>query len=376
MRTVLLADDDKSILDRLQTEISWQAMGYDSVLCVQDGLSAYELLKSNHVDLVISDIVMPGMNGLELLKRINEGSTGKVCFIILSAHKNFNYAQQALRYNCREYIIKPVDPGYITETVIRLEREGYIGSVTEQDAVLTVTREDITSGRVYTKDQPEGDETGKVLYKKELDRLISAIDINDEHEIISCVDELCNNMSVMHSDRSIALLNLNYLKVRLIHLPENTEASEESWEGFDTLSDIVLKGNPARERGELEHLALLYARRLSGMRRNTSQGVLNEIENEIREHYMDNLTLKDLADKYYVNSSHLGRLFKKQYNCSFKEYLCAVRIEEAAALLSTSADDVSMIAEKVGYNNIGYFTHKFIEIKGCSPAKYRAEAYK
>ena len=136
----------------------------------------------------------------------------------------------------------------------------------------------------------------------------------------------------------------------------------------------MLKGDPGRHREELKRLVLMSAERLSEMRRSASTGILSEIEKEIKANYGDNLTLRDLADKYYVNSSYLGRLFKKQYDCSFKEYLCSVRIEEAAALLRETDDDVTVIAERVGYNNTGWFTQKFIEIMGCTPAKYRNSA--
>jgi YesN/AraC family two-component response regulator len=345
MKSVLLVDDDSAILEELKNGIAWNTMGYDKVTCLGDGNAAYEFLKENGADLIISDIVMPGMNGLELLRRIKEEKLGNACFVILTVHNSFNYAQQALRLNCREYMLKPADTGLIAETVLRLERDGYIRSASQ--------------------------ETGRVLYKKEIDALISAIDIYDENETMSCIDTLCDCMNGLGNDRSIATLNLNYLKVRLIHLPDAEEDADESWTGFETLSEIVLKGNPDREREELKRLALLYMERLSEIRRNASTGILGEIEKEIRADYRENLTLRDLADKYYVNSSYLGRLFKKQFGCSFKEYLCAVRIEEAAAMLRETDDDVSVIAERVGYNNTGYFTQKFMEIKGCTPAKYR-----
>ena len=353
MRSVLIVDDDKSIAEQLKAEIDWSSLGYERVDCAGDGAAALDFLKGHTVELVISDIVMPGMNGLELLRKINEEHISDACFVILTAQESFNYAQQALRYNCREYLLKPVDAAQITDTIRRLEREGFI---------------------VPRKEASESDEGGKVLYKDEIDALISAIDLNDENAIESCADELCNHMTGMGKDRSIAELNLNYYKVKLLHLPDNDEISEEALEGFARLTDIVLKGDPGRHREELKRLVLMSAERLSEMRRSASTGILSEIEKEIKANYGDNLTLRDLADKYYVNSSYLGRLFKKQYDCSFKEYLCSVRIEEAAALLRETDDDVTVIAERVGYNNTGWFTQKFIEIMGCTPAKYRNSA--
>ncbi len=361
MKRVLLVNNDLSILEMLKTEIVWESMGYDAVLCAKDGAEAYDMVKSGSYELIISDIEMPGMNGLELLYRITTERLENRCFVFLTYSESFNYAQQALRYHCREYMVMPMTPAKITETLQRLEAEDYVRpyDAAENHPVIQ-----------------ESDEPGKVLYKKELDALISAIDLNDEQEIGCCVDVLCECMSGMRKDRSIAKLNLNYLKVRLIHLPENEDGAGRTWEGFSELDRIILKGSPDKQGDELKKLALLYADRLSEIRSSISPGVLGDIEKEIRTHYMENLTLKDLADKYYVNSSYLGRLFKKQYDCSFKEYLCSVRIEAAATLLRDTNEDVTLIAERVGYNNPGYFTHKFAELMGCSPAKFRNETHK
>ena len=71
------------------------------------------------------------------------------------------------------------------------------------------------------------------------------------------------------------------------------------------------------------------------------------------------------------NPSYLGQIFRKKYDQSFKDYLCTVRINEAASMLVKSDDKISLIAEKVGYKDTDYFIQKFIEIKGCTPARYR-----
>ncbi|MBR6469256.1 MAG: helix-turn-helix domain-containing protein, partial [Lachnospiraceae bacterium] len=124
-------------------------------------------------------------------------------------------------------------------------------------------------------------------------------------------------------------------------------------------------------RTHLKRFALSYADYLAQLRKNVSRGVLQEIEREIKTNYAENLTLKDLSKKYYVNPSYLGQIFRKKYDQSFKDYLCTVRINEAASMLVKSDDKISLIAEKVGYKDTDYFIQKFIEIKGCTPAKYR-----
>ena len=97
-------------------------------------------------------------------------------------------------------------------------------------------------------------------------------------------------------------------------------------------------------------------------------------EKEIKEHYMENMTLKELSKKYYVNSAYLGQLFRKQYGQSFKDYLNNYRIEQAAALLLRTDKKIYEIAEEVGYHDLDYFINRFISVKGCTPAKFRKQS--
>ena len=114
-----------------------------------------------------------------------------------------------------------------------------------------------------------------------------------------------------------------------------------------------------------------YAKYLSQLKKNVSGGVLLEIEKEIRENYSDNLTLRDLGKKYFVNSSYLGQMFQKKFGQSFKDYLTSYRIQRAEELLTSTDIRIAEIAENVGYRDSDYFLKKFIEANGCTPSKFR-----
>ena len=101
---------------------------------------------------------------------------------------------------------------------------------------------------------------------------------------------------------------------------------------------------------------------------------MQELEREVREHYAENLTLRDLSQKYFLNSSYLGQVFRKKYGQSFKDYLSNYRINMAAKMLLQSDKKISCIAEEVGYHDTDYFITKFIDQIGCTPAKYRRNA--
>lgn len=121
----------------------------------------------------------------------------------------------------------------------------------------------------------------------------------------------------------------------------------------------------------MKNFALEYADYLMSLRKNMSRGILSNIEKDIAEHYYENISLRNLGEKYYMNSSYLGQVFRKKYNMSFKDYLTNIRINEAAKQLIMTDKKINQIAEDVGYLDCDYFIRKFIEIKGCTPSKYR-----
>lgn len=100
-------------------------------------------------------------------------------------------------------------------------------------------------------------------------------------------------------------------------------------------------------------------------------GLLLLIEKDIRQNYMEDISLKSLSEKYYISRPYLGQLFRKQFSVSFKDYLNSVRLENAEKLLLQTDEKVYNIASMVGYNNSDYFINKFTGAKGVTPARFR-----
>ena len=351
MLKVMLVDDEPFIMQGLSVLIDWEDLGYKIVKCASNGGEAYEYLKEESVDLIISDISMPVMSGLDLLKRIREEGLSDAYFVVLSGYNDFAYAQQAIRYTCMDYLLKPIDKEQLTDILKRVYSEG----------------------RMVRKDDEENHDQGKVLlYKNELDELVRAIDTGDLHAMNTSVDALYDKMYSAGMTEDILAMNLNYLQVQLIHLAVEQDESVDQEEVFNYINENVYDaGRTKGSRVHLKRFAGGYAEYLSQLRKNVSRGVLASVEREIKLNFADNLTLRDLSKKYYVNPAYLGQMFKKKYNQSFKDYLCTVRINEAASMLLKTDDKIALISEKVGYKDVDYFIQKFIEQKGITPAKYR-----
>jgi two-component system response regulator YesN len=113
MNKVLIVDDEPFVLEGLRLMVDWAKCGFELCGEAADGEEAYELVRRLEPDLVITDIDMPFMNGLSLIRRTIEESNCSPKFVILSAHADFVFVQTAIRYKVSNYIQKPI----ITEEV-------------------------------------------------------------------------------------------------------------------------------------------------------------------------------------------------------------------------------------------------------------------
>ncbi len=110
MLKVLIADDEIKVSQLVFHLIHWEELGMEVIGIVNDGVEAYEIIVEKQPDIVITDIRMPGMDGIELVeKTIRELEFGKkVFFVIISGYSQFEYAQQAVKLGVEDYLLKPI----------------------------------------------------------------------------------------------------------------------------------------------------------------------------------------------------------------------------------------------------------------------------
>lgn len=96
-----------------------------------------------------------------------------------------------------------------------------------------------------------------------------------------------------------------------------------------------------------------------------------KITDLIEKNYKENLTSKKMATKLFVSESYFCRIFKKNFNHCFQNYLCMYRIEKAKILLRTTKDSISEISMEIGFNSFSFFTKMFKKYTGVTPSQYR-----
>ena len=105
LTNVLLIDDDLLVLDDLQSMIDWKGNGYCIVGCAHNGQQALDIMAYQSIDLIIADIEMPLMNGLEFLKEVHKANQNIVA-LLLTAYSRFDYAREAIALGVFNYILK------------------------------------------------------------------------------------------------------------------------------------------------------------------------------------------------------------------------------------------------------------------------------
>ncbi len=122
MLKMLIADDEKIIRDGLMEAFDWHSMGIEVVGLAQNGETALSLFDQYQPDIVITDIRMPRMDGLELTEKIRKQNQD-VKIIILTGYDEFSYAQQSIKNNVFDYLLKPVKKAQLKESVLRAADE-------------------------------------------------------------------------------------------------------------------------------------------------------------------------------------------------------------------------------------------------------------
>lgn len=122
MYKLYLLDDEPFILEGLKYIIDWEEYGFDVVGTSSNGEDGFNFIKNEDVDLIITDIMMPKMTGLELisnLKKINHNAK----FIVLSAFQEFQYAKEAISMGAENYLTKPIDEDELIQTIEEVKKK-------------------------------------------------------------------------------------------------------------------------------------------------------------------------------------------------------------------------------------------------------------
>ena len=122
MYRVLLVDDEALVREAISAKIRWEELGYELAGACKNGKEALEFIRQNPVDLLLTDICMPFMDGMELSRQVYTDFP-QIHIVIFSGYNEFEYAKNAMKYRVEEYLLKPVTARELTDTLCSLKRK-------------------------------------------------------------------------------------------------------------------------------------------------------------------------------------------------------------------------------------------------------------
>ena len=117
MLKIMIADDEDKICQLIYKLIDWSSMRMEVIGIAHNGIEALDLAKEYHPDIAITDIRMPGLDGLEFIEKAKEVDPN-LEFIIISGYQQFEYAKKAIKYGVSDYLLKPIKKEELIGTLI------------------------------------------------------------------------------------------------------------------------------------------------------------------------------------------------------------------------------------------------------------------
>ena len=206
-----------------------------------------------------------------------------------------------------------------------------------------------------------------------------------EQYYISCLEEIKNGYSIFNFSSFIyeskaTPMDLYYFK-RLLELNPNRQLENNNPKVYDnrpTLMDFEKRNEELRPSAYMEThaiLEILISRFIKDMNtQSTKSNVKKEfglVLNYIHENLHENLTVKQLADFCHLNTDYFSRVFNENFGMRPNKYIQSKRIERAQLLLLSTNNSLKQIAEKVGLENLSYFTRIFKSHTGVTPGIFR-----
>lgn len=309
----------------------------------QNGDEALKILKNNQVDVVITDIRMPVMDGLELLKNIKDEKLCN-CVVLLSEYTDFTYAKKGLVLGAFDFIVKPINAEKLTELLERVEE--YLTNI-ENTETFTENETSMLSSLIIDNDNYAID-VAKQIFNR-ISEIKNNSPIQIDMEIRSIFTKICNNIKKQRPWLELYLDLDQLFNVSAIR-SDNVETMKNNFQEY--IRNVVYEVNKFNVSSR------------SSLIQNMCSYILLNIENS-------DINLKNIAEKFYVNKTYLSHIFKIEMGISFVDYVTFIKMERAKNILRKSDIKIYELANRLGYDDAEYFSKIFKKNTGVSAISYK-----
>jgi len=418
---ILFIDDEKTTFNILNETVDWGELDITPHY-TNSALKGIDIIKNTSPDIVITDIVMPDMDGLELIEWIKANNYN--CeIIIISAYGKFEYAQIALNFGITGYLLKPINETELIKLLNKaknninsLKRKlEIIDNIFKNDEVKAINTiinnsDEIDKSRalIYFEDviknkynnvpfriilitlekefydyyiDHEKDSTNiivelesilKLLTKDNDEHCVTFTRKNDSWEILlfnnNSFNELSEKIKVLSSEiyKSLNIKTAFFIS-DIIYSLNGFHSSYKTTLSFQKQVHIFDDNNFIYSTSETDNTQLKY----DNYEINTAAISITRAKEYINSHFDENINLTNICKYAGVSKNYFCNLFKKETDKNIWDYLTDVRISNAKKLLESTDLKNYEISLKIGYEDPAYFSKLFKKITGLTPREYR-----
>lgn len=374
MYKVLFAEDELLVRLGLQNSIPWSKYEMEVAALADNGMEAYRLFEEIHPDILITDLRMEGMDGLELVKRVRE--IDKECaIVVISCLNDFETLRKLIPYNINAYVLKASI------------------SIDEVCNVLEQTKEYLISiGRTAKKVIPDLEKPEDIISKYLLGD--TAISLEDDFEIFehlllfSLEEENKDKINKLAMDFIYELVNRQIPGEMLVPLKDKEfcvfyrSTEKKMDERIKRINNSI--GDFLGVRFKITHSSRRKAENLKdwfdrayvqqyeiNIDENSGKALIQKSIEYMQEHFRESLTLTDISRTIGLSVSYFSYLFKQETGKNYIEYLNEIRLLATMKDLMNTDEKVVVVAQKNGFQNLEYFSRYFKKQTGESPARWR-----
>lgn len=394
MWKVLIADDEPKIRQGLKNTLEMFNLPITVCAEAKNGLEALDKAMEYHPDILLVDICMPRLGGIQFLEELKKLSMDSR-IIIISGFNEFAYAKKAISLGVSHYLLKPISDEELKEALENVIMD--LGKTHKSQKFLELMKQQFVQNKeqlreVFFNDWIEGKLSGEEWNEQ---KEVLEIDIPDSVMMILVSAQYVFSEKMIDGSVSEELYKMTLKKIVSDLLCERAS----SFVFTDRYQDIV-----ALVGGYCENMETFY-RNLSQKMDSMAEGkccvqirschrdevpqvyknlhsharkvlacrpIVLEARKYIYAHYqLRDLDLTQVADAIGCNASYLSRIMKQELGISFKDFLTMLRISHAIFLMRNETLSLNQIAEQVGYNNQHYFLAAFKNYQGVSPSEFR-----
>ncbi len=406
--TVIVSDDEDELREAMCSLIPWDGLGFHLVGSASNGLDTLELVERFEPDLLLTDIRMPFISGIELARQVREVRPAtNIAFI--SGYDDFEYAKQAISYNILSYMLKPVTVEGLSEELriihAKIDRQFELFRKAAADGAMSAKAAVIMPLVLDDYPDPEGEENAleqawqcgilrdrrdRPFYTVMVSQLFDKGSSGTEPSFVASVNNLASKyLRGVHfyaSGRVVSVLMGNpsdfeeYIHIladeisqmadRVLSMECRIGVSRETRK-ITSLHDAYKEAMEALRSGDWSESCVQF---ISDLAPEVNRGSIlcRRALEKMEQNFMDPaLSLVSISSMLSVSPNHLSACIKKYTGDTFINNLISMRMKAAKELLLNSSLKIQEVAERCGYSDQHYFSYCFKKYTGESPNSMR-----